>query len=193
MDLLNIAQKIRRVRQQQNMTVEELARKCGLSKGFISRLENFRINASVGALSKVSSALGISMSELFSEEDKPIEYVFGRISEGEKVERNQSDKFGISYYSLAFQKRDRRLEPFTIEYRPASHQRGMLMHDADEFYVLLEGEVIFSIGDEKDARLMKAGDTVYLSRNQPHSVMLAEGCEFAKAIIVYENNNFQMP
>ncbi len=186
MDLLNIAQKIRRVRKQQNMTVEQLAKKCGLSKGFISRLENFRINASVAALSKVTEALGISMSELFSEEDNSAEFVMGNILEGEKVERNKSDAFGLNYYSLAYKKTDRRLEPFTIEYHPSSKQRGMLMHDADEFYTLLEGEVIFYIGDDKNGHPMKAGDTIYLSRNLPHSVKLAEGCEFARAVTVYE-------
>lgn len=168
------------------MTVVQLADKCGLSKGFISRLENFRINASIGALVKVSEALGISMSELFSEEDNPAEYVFGNILEGEKVERNSSSKFGINYYSLAFKKPDRRLEPFMIEYYPSSHQRGLLMHAADEFYTLLEGEVVFFIGDDENGRHLKAGDVIYLSRNLPHCVKLADGCEFARAVTVYE-------
>jgi len=189
MDLLNIAQKIRRVRKRQNMTVAELAKKCGLSQGFISRLENFRINASVSALSKISDALGISMHELFSEDDRPVEYLVGNLLKGEKVERNQNDKYGIKYYSLAFPKTDRRLEPFMIEYTPSPHMRGMLMHDADEFYTLLEGAVIFFIGDEQNQRKLTAGDTVYLPRNLPHCVKLADGCTFARAITVYEKIN----
>lgn len=186
MDLLNIAQKIRKVRKQQNMTVEQLAVKCGLSKGFISRLENFRINASVGALVKVSEALGISMSDLFSDEDRNVDCVFSNIHEGEEVERNKSDKFGMKYYSLAYKKTNRSLEPFMIEYRPTKHKRKMMMHEADEFYTLLEGEVIFCIGDEDNCRKMKANDVLYLSKNIPHCVRLADGCKFARAITVYE-------
>lgn len=128
------------------------------------------------------------MSELFSEEDRATAYVSGNILRGEKVERNKSARFGINYYSLAFKKTDRRLEPFMIEYHPSSHQRGMLMHEAEEFYLVLEGEVIFCAGDEKNCVRMKSGDLIYLSRNLPHCVKLADGCEFARAITVYEKN-----
>jgi transcriptional regulator with XRE-family HTH domain len=185
MEMLNISQKIRAVRLQQNMTVAQLAKKSGLSKGFISRLENFRINASVKALAKVSEALGMSMSELFSEEDHSVEYVFGTLDKGEKVIRNESDTFAIDYYSLAFRKNNRKLEPFMIEYRQAEQQRDFLMHESDEFFVLLEGELTFCIGDENNCRKMQAGDTLYLSKNLPHSVRLAESCELARALVVY--------
>ncbi len=190
MDLVNISQKIRTVRKKQNMTVAMLAEKSGLSKGFISRLENFRINASIKALVRISDALGISMSDLFSDsEESSVEYLFGHIDDGEKVVRNESGKFGISYFSLAYKKTNRRLEPFTIEYHPSKRRRRFLMHEADEFYVVLEGEVVFYIGDENNPNLMKAGDTLYLSRNLPHCVCLADGCEFARALAVYDKED----
>ena len=189
MDLVNISQKIRTVRKKQNMTVAMLAEKSGLSKGFISRLENFRINASIKALVRISDALGISMSDLFSDsEESSVEYLFGHIDEGEKVVRNESDKYGLSYFSLAYKKTNRRLEPFLIEYSPSKRQRRFLMHEADEFYLLLEGEVIFCIGDDANCRKMSSGDTLYLSRNLPHCVYLAEGCDYARSIVVYDKD-----
>lgn len=190
MDLVNVSQKIRAIRKKQNMTVAQLAEKSGLSKGFISRLENFRINASIKALVRISEALGLSMSDLFSDtDDSSVEYLFGHINEGEKVIRNESDKFGIDYFSLAYRKTNRKLEPFTIEYRPSKRRRRFLMHEADEFYTLLEGEIIFYIGDESNSRLMKPGDTLYLARNLPHCVRLADGCTFARALAVYDKED----
>ena len=41
MDLVNVAHKIRQLRQQQQLTIDQLAARSGLSKGYISRLENF--------------------------------------------------------------------------------------------------------------------------------------------------------
>ena len=38
MDLVNVAQKIRQLRQQQQLTIDQLAARSGLSKGYISRL-----------------------------------------------------------------------------------------------------------------------------------------------------------
>jgi transcriptional regulator with XRE-family HTH domain len=186
MDLLNISQKVRAIRQKQDMTVAQLAEKSGLSKGFISRLENFRINASVNALVKISEALGISINDLFAEEDKAAGYVFSNLDQGEKVVRNDGEIFGINYFSLAFKKTDRKLEPFLIEYKPSERQRDFLMHSSDEFFILLEGNIIFYIGDEKNSHEMTPGDTLYLSKNLPHKVRLSDGCDYAKAITVYD-------
>ncbi|MBO5900666.1 MAG: helix-turn-helix transcriptional regulator, partial [Lentisphaeria bacterium] len=68
MNLVELAKTIRKVRLQQNMTVEQLAKKCGFSKGFISQVENFRQTPSIKALTRISDALGVSMSDLFNEQ-----------------------------------------------------------------------------------------------------------------------------
>ena len=67
MDLLQISQNIRNIRQSQKMTVEQLAAKSGFSKGFISQVENFRVTPSLKALDKIASALGLDLSDLFQE------------------------------------------------------------------------------------------------------------------------------
>ena len=43
MNLLEISQTIRKIRIEQKMTVEQLAKASGFSKGFISQVENFRL------------------------------------------------------------------------------------------------------------------------------------------------------
>ena len=67
MDLLQISQNIRNIRQSQKMTVEQLAAKSGFSKGFISQVENFRVTPSLKALDKIAVALGLSLGDLFQE------------------------------------------------------------------------------------------------------------------------------
>jgi len=47
MDLVNVAYKIKQLRLKQQMTIDQLAARCGLSKGYISRVENFRTGASL--------------------------------------------------------------------------------------------------------------------------------------------------
>ena len=65
MDLVNVAHKIKELRLQQQLTIDQLAARSGLSKGYISRLENFRTGASLRALNLVSAALGVEMIDLF--------------------------------------------------------------------------------------------------------------------------------
>ena len=68
MNLLELSQNIRKIRIEQNMTVEQLAKNSGFSKGFISQVENFRITPSLKALTRIADALGVSMSMLFAED-----------------------------------------------------------------------------------------------------------------------------
>lgn len=185
MDLIRVSQQIRELRKSQGLTVEQLANKSGLSKAFISRLENFRVNPSLNALNRITAALGISMSAFFNENASAPSVIFGQLGEGEPIDRDNAGAFGMNYFSLAYKKYDRVMEPFLIEYRPSDQRREFLMHPDDEFFLLLEGEVDFYIGEETNRKTIGAGATVYLSKNIPHTVRLREGCALAKALVVY--------
>lgn len=185
MNLSNIAESIRKIRLQQNMTLEQLASKTGFTKGYISRLENFRVNPSLTALSKIAKELGVSVKAFFEDEFKSPQYLQGNISNGEEIIRNNSPEYNIKYFSLAFKKIDRVMDPFILEYSPSDKMREMMMHDADEFYVLLEGRINFHIGEMSNCLKLKKNDTLYLSANMPHTAVLAPDCKYAKAIVVY--------
>ena len=168
------------------MTVAGLAEKSGFSKGFISQVENFRQSPSLKALLKISDALGISLSALFDEDENyGKEYLFGSLHEGEKLYRDEGEKHGISYLALAYRQIGRRMDPFVIEYTPCDKPRDFLRHDTEEFFVILEGTLDFRLFDDQNRHIMKEGDTLYLRANIPHRVMLAPGCEYAKALAIY--------
>jgi transcriptional regulator with XRE-family HTH domain len=185
MDLVRVAQQVRELRLEQGLTVSQLAAMSDLSKGFISRLENFRVNPSLNALTRLTKALGISMSDFFNEDSKSPSYIYGSLQDGKEIIRDNSEKFGIKYFSLAYQKLDRVMDPFLIEYRSCNEVREFLMHPNDEFFLLLEGKLDFYIGDDSNHRSIGEGDSVYLTCNLPHKVKLCEGVDFAKALVVY--------
>jgi transcriptional regulator with XRE-family HTH domain len=188
MDLLELSQNIKRLRQSQKMTVESLAQNSGFSKGFISRLENFRITPSLKALQKISVALGVNISELFQKDMiKPL-YTLGKLDEGQELIRDNNFEYGMHYHVLAHQQIDRKLNPLLVEYSKGKLERDFLMHESDEFFVLLEGELDFYISDDTTCKRMNANDTLYLAANVPHKVRLAPGCDYAKALIIYENS-----
>ena len=58
MNLLELSQNIRKVRIEQDMTVEALAKASGFSKGFISQVENFRLTPSLKALTRIALRTG---------------------------------------------------------------------------------------------------------------------------------------
>ena len=128
----------------------------------------------------------MSLSALFDEgENYGKEYLFGNLNEGEKLYRDNGQKYGISYLALAYRQIGRRMDPFVIEYTPCDNPRGFLRHDTEEFFVILEGALDFRLFDDQNRHIMKAGDTLYLRANIPHRVLLAPGCAHAKALAIY--------
>ena len=185
MDLLHISQNIRAIRQSKSMTVEQLASKSGFSKGFISQVENFRVTPSLKALDKIATALGLQLGELFQKTTSVPEYTFGHIDDGKEFVRDESQRYGIRYFALACRQSDRVMNPFIVEYTPSVEERDFMMHDTEEFFLLLEGEIEYRLFDERNSHVMRQGDTLYMKANIPHRVVLHRDCQFARAMIVY--------
>ncbi|MBO5722756.1 MAG: helix-turn-helix transcriptional regulator [Lentisphaeria bacterium] len=185
MDLLAISQAIRNLRIQQNFTVEQLAKKSGFSKGFISQVENFRVTPSLKALNAISNALGVPLASVLTNDPAVPLYTIGSVEQGEEILRNDNDRYGMRYLALAYEQVGRELEPFIIEYFRCDEERPLLMHDTEEFYVLLAGSVEFFIGGDDCVELLNAGQTIYLKADVAHRVRLAPGCDFARALVIY--------
>ena len=187
MNLLEISQTIRKVRLQQGLTVEQLAKRSGFSKGFISQIENFRQTPSLKALVRISEALGVPLSSLFDEQGRhEPPFTFGRMDEGVELGRDDGDQHGIRYLALAFPQIGRKMDPFLNEYTPGT-PREFLLHEAEEFFVLLEGRLTYYLYDDNSPREMAPGDTLYMKANIPHRVQLCDGCTYAKGLVIYSD------
>ncbi len=57
--------RIRYLRQQKNMTIEDLALEADINRNYLCDLERGTRNPTVNVLNKIATALGIALSELF--------------------------------------------------------------------------------------------------------------------------------
>lgn len=64
---MNVGNKLKSLRKQNNLTLKELHSKTGLSISFISDIENKRRNPSIDNLRILATALGVSADEFFKE------------------------------------------------------------------------------------------------------------------------------
>ncbi len=67
-----VARNLRDARTERGWTLEKLASRSGVSKGMVVQIEQGRTNPSIGTLSKVSDALGVSLADLVSAPDTPV-------------------------------------------------------------------------------------------------------------------------
>jgi transcriptional regulator with XRE-family HTH domain len=60
--------RLRQARERARLSTRDVAARAGVSAGFISQLENGKCGVSVGALKRISAAVGISAADLLSDE-----------------------------------------------------------------------------------------------------------------------------
>ena len=73
---MDIGEKLRRLRIQRNLTQEEMADRCELSKGFISQVERNLASPSIATLTDMLECLGSDLKTFFSEAEQEEKIVF---------------------------------------------------------------------------------------------------------------------
>ena len=65
--LIQISNKIKEIRKQKNITIQELATKAGVSKGLISQIENNRTVPSLPVLMNIVQSLNLDLNDFFND------------------------------------------------------------------------------------------------------------------------------
>ncbi len=59
-----IAQKLKKIRLQKNLTQADLANKAGISTNYYARVERAEVSPSIETIEKITKALGVKSSEI---------------------------------------------------------------------------------------------------------------------------------
>lgn len=91
-----VGKRIRALRNEKNINLPELAEKAGVSKGFLSQLENDdEANPSLDSLNKVAKALGITLAALLEKDPvKPRRIIPEYVDPGLKEFIEESNSLG---------------------------------------------------------------------------------------------------
>lgn len=159
---MEIGHKIKRLRLQQNLTLEELASRCELTKGFLSQIENDLSSPSISTLNDILEALGSSLADFFSE-DHPAKTVFHK----EDFFEDERENYTISWIVPNTQKNE--MEPIMVSIPTMGETFEMAPHQGEEFGIVLEGKVILDIAGKK--QVVKKGETFYLQGKEFHKII----------------------
>lgn len=85
---MDIGNRIQEIRKASNMTAKELAQRVEVSPSFISAVENNDSKLSLKTLTRICTALGVTLAEFFNEEasviDSKLHSVISRLPEEKK-------------------------------------------------------------------------------------------------------------
>lgn len=158
---MNIGHRIKELRLKNNLTQEELANRCELTKGYISQLENNLTSPSISTLTDILEVLGIHIADFFKEnyEEK---VVFKEEDYFEKEDESLKNKINwIVPTSLKFE-----MEPILIEIEPGGHSFKDEGHPGEEFGFVLEGTIQLNLGNK--VYIINEGETFYYKANKSH-------------------------
>ena len=171
---MEIGDKIRRLRVQKQLTQEELANRCELSKGFISQVENDLTSPSIATLMDILEILGTNLTEFFSEkEEERVTFKYEDMFETE----NEDLKYKLMWLVPNAQKNE--MEPIMITLDPNGKYIEEEPHEGEEFGFVLSGTIYLHLGDRRYK--VKKGESFYYSAKENHYISNA-GKNSAKVI-----------
>lgn len=138
---MNIGHKLKELRIAKDLTQEELADRCELSKGFISQLERDLTSPSIATLMDILQCLGTSIGEFFNEEPEE-QVVFGKSDYFEKVDAES----GCSVTWIIPNAQKNRMEPILLTLEPGGSTCPDTPHEGEEFGYILSGSVSIHLG-----------------------------------------------
>jgi len=168
---IRVGEKIKELRERKGFSLKEMADLTGFSTALLSQMENHLVSPSLGTIIKLARTLGVKVGDFLGEsEGEPFAIV--RKDERKNVSRFASKdgvKYGYSYESLGFDKKDRHMEPFIVTLEPATVKTSKTSaHEGEEFIFVLEGEMEVILGNHTD--ILYPGDSIYYDSNIPHRV-----------------------
>ena len=157
-----LGEKIKELRLSCNLTQEELADRCELTKGYISQLENDLTSPSIATLIDILSALGTDLKEFFSDADTEEKVVFNKNEFIEKI----TDDYVLNWVVPNAQKNV--MEPVHMVLHSGAKTDDDFPHEGEEFGFVLKGEIILHLGKRKVK--VKKGESFYFTARTVHSI-----------------------
>lgn len=178
----DIGHNIRKIRKLEKLTLDELAKKCGISKGYLSKVENSDKAPPVSTLINIARGLGITISDIFGESKESKSFSLVKKNERQFMSRNGTI-FGYSYETLAHNYPNKKMEPYILTIPAHNSNMGLFQHNGEEMLMVLKGKFTFRHGEKEYP--LEEGDCVYFDSGIPHRAVVPVKKEVKCLIVIF--------
>jgi transcriptional regulator with XRE-family HTH domain len=167
-----VGEKIKNIREIRKVSLEELAERSGMDITLVQKIEEGKNVPSLAPLIKIARALGVRLGTFLDDSDSygPVVVRSGELEKGVRFTSQSSEaREHLSFFSLAYDKAGRNMEPFIVDIEAGKQSDFMLSsHEGEEFIYVLEGVVEINYG--KEIYKLGKGDSIYLDSIVLHNV-----------------------
>ncbi len=162
-----VGKRIKELRKEQNLTMDELSLKSGVSKSMLSQIESDQTNPTIATVWKIASGLNITFQTLLEGRQEPAgrwevthaeeTVILDSLAEGTQVEvlSPLSMADDLEFYLLTLKKGGCLVS--------SSH-----FHGTEEFLTVLAGEIKVTSGSH--SQVLKTGDFIIYNADVEHSL-----------------------
>ncbi len=182
-----VGAKIKKLREERELSVAQLAELTGLAEEQIQRIEENIDIPSLAPLIKIARVLSVRLGTFLDGEEKTGPTICRQNEEADTISFSNNallSRKHMNYRSLAKSKSDRHMEPFIIDVEPIEDINFTLsQHEGEELIYVLEGTMEICYGDQ--SYTLEQGDSIYYDSIIPHHVHAAKGGAAKVLAVIY--------
>jgi len=179
----DIGKRIKSLRNEKRVTLEDLAAQAGFTKGYLSKVEKSEKAPPVSTLGIIARALDVNISTLLGEDGHTSPICLVKKAERPKITRTGTS-VGYSYEAVAHKFKNKMMDPFILTLPLHPKKQVRYQHEGQELLFVLEGAMRFHHGAEE--LIAEEGDCVYFDSGIPHFGE-SEGNKAVKCFMVIFN------
>ncbi|MGD9556506.1 MAG: helix-turn-helix domain-containing protein [Mangrovibacterium sp.] len=187
----NLGSRIKQIRLSKQIGLDELSAQTNLDVRLLEKIEEEKVVPSLAPLIKIARAMGVRLGTFLDDTDQlgPAIVRAGGQEKGIRFTSQGSlSREHLNFYSLAFNKAGRNMEPFIVDIEPAEPSDYMpSSHEGEEFIYVMEGKVEINYG--KDVFLLNPGDSIYMDSVVLHNVHAADRQPAKILAVLYTPSN----
>ena len=182
--LLEVAVRIREMREIFGFTIKEMAEKTEVTVNQYLQYENGQLDFPFTFIHKCSMAFGIGITDLLEGKSAHLSsYTVTRKGEGQETAKED----GISIKNLAPMFRKKIAEPYWVRYDYDEELQNkpihLTKHSGQEFDFVMKGRLKIQVGD--NVEYLSEGDSIYYNSSTPHGMIAVDGreCLFVAVVL----------
>lgn len=176
---MKIGEKLKILRLEKGLSLEQLATRVGVSRGFLSQVEKEKTSPSLSSLVKILGALDVRLGDFF----QAVEQRHGAVLRKED-RRYYSEDGQVRLASLSAGFPNPKFEPFYAEFEPGVTPER-ISAQGQGFAFVIRGAIEIVI--EEEVHELQAEDSIYFDGRQSHAIR-AVGTEQAAVLFVTDKS-----
>lgn len=172
---VNIGAKIKKIRTQKKMTLEQIANDTGCSLDYLRKVESGKEMPPVGMLLQISRALQIDSGDLFKEQQQNL---------NARVKAYAQRTQAYAYTTLTPGAENKHLKAFRVRIDAHQEHKGVsYRHEGEEFIYVMRGDVEITVGDHLNR--LAEHESVHFNSGIQHHIRNCGDTEAELLVVIY--------